>query len=350
MHDADSILVSFLRSTDESERERLLGELISTHAAPLIRRAMRRRLGLYVNQSGAGSSHPDSEDIYREIVKNLLQRLTDLHSRNGDDGISNFRQYVSRVAENTCHDYLRLKTPARYHLKDTLRKLLDRHREFKTWRDDQNAILCGFAEWGGRKAAADRLAQVKELAGKLDATILLNKNGRRPPLAALVAEMFKRAGQPVELDDLVEIVADFLGVIDHPQESLDQNTVLAERLTDLAVNAEARLEMRDELRRCWDEARRLPKNQFYAICLGYSNKREEDLLSLLLEAGAVTFAQFAEGLGLTEDQLTELWERMPMKDAAIAEWLNATPDQVSKWRFLGRKAIRSRIFGAGREK
>src|SRR5262249_52794366 len=217
MHDADSILVSFLRSTDESERERLLGELISTHAAPLIRRAMRRRLGLYVNQSGAGSSHPDSEDIYREIVKNLLQRLTDLHSRNRKDGIDNFRQYVSRVAENTCHNYLRLKTPARYHLKDTLRKLLDRHREFKTWRDDQNAILCGFAEWSGRKPAADRLAQVKELTDRLDATILPNKNGRWPPLAALVTEIFKRANQPIELSDLVEITADFFAALDNPQ-------------------------------------------------------------------------------------------------------------------------------------
>jgi hypothetical protein len=141
-----------------------------------------------------------------------------------------------------------------------------------------------------------------------------------------------------------------LGVIDHPQESLDQNTVLAESLAGHSADAEARLEMRDELRRLWDEARRLPKNQLYAICLGYSNKREEDLLSLLLEADAVTFAQFAEGLGLTEDQLTELWDRMPMKDAAIAEQFNATADQVSKWRFLGRKELRNRLFGSKREK
>src|SRR5262249_494335 len=124
MHDADSVLVSFLRSTDESERERLLVELISVYAAPLIRSIVRRRLGLRVNPSSAGSSHPEAEDIYREIVKNLLQRLTDLHSKGDQDRISNFRQYVARVAENTCHNYLRAKTPARYHLKDTLRKLL----------------------------------------------------------------------------------------------------------------------------------------------------------------------------------------------------------------------------------
>jgi DNA-directed RNA polymerase specialized sigma24 family protein len=326
---------------------------ISTHAAPIIRSVVWRRLGLYGHQSGAGAGHPDSEDVYREVVKNLLQRLTDLRSGNGNSGISNFRQYVSRVAENACHNHLRLKSPARYHLKETLRKHLDQRREFKTWKDDQNAILCGFAEWSGRKA--DRPAQVEELAGKIDATVLLNKtglnkNGRRPPLANLIAEIFKRAGQPVELDDLVEIVAGLLGVIDHPQESLDQNTVLAERLTNKTIDTEARLEMRDELRKFWNEARRLPKNQLYAICLGYSNRQEEDMLSLLLEAEAVTFAEFAEGLGLSEDQLTELWHRMPMKDAAIAERLNATPDQVSKWRFLGRKELRDRMFGSGKGK
>jgi DNA-directed RNA polymerase specialized sigma24 family protein len=355
MLDADSVLASFLRSTDESARERLLNDLISTHAAPIIRSMVWRRLGLNGHQAGAGPGHPDSEDVYREVVKNLLQRLTDLHSGNGNGGIGNFRQYVSRVAENTCHNYLRLKTPARYHLKEALRKLLGQRREFKIWKDDQNAILCGFTEWSGREAPPDRLEQVKEITSKLDAAILqnktgLNKNGRRPPLANLLAEIFKRAGQPIELDDLIEIVAGLLGVIDHPQESLDENSILAERLTNKTTSVEARLEMRDELRRFWNEARRLPKNQLYAICLGYSNRQEEDLLSLLLEAEAVKFAEFAEGLGLTEDQLIELWARMPMKDAVIAERLNATPDQVSKWRFLGRKELRDRMFRSGKEK
>lgn len=58
MLDADSVLASFLRSTDESERERLLDDLISTHAAPIIRSVVWRRLGLNWRRPGAGPGHP----------------------------------------------------------------------------------------------------------------------------------------------------------------------------------------------------------------------------------------------------------------------------------------------------
>jgi RNA polymerase sigma factor (sigma-70 family) len=343
MNDADSILVSFLRSTEKSERDSLLGELIAKHAAPIIWRTIRRRFGPSINQSGAGSVLPDRDDLYQEIVKNLLQRLTYLQSQRSQARISNFRQYVARVAENTCHNYLREKTPARYHLKDTLRNLLERRREFKTWRNDQNAILCGLAGWSEGEIDLSHVTAMEELIANFDVKNLKRKSRQSPLLVDLVMQVFKHAKRPIELDDLVEIVAHFLGVVDHPQMSLDQNHYIADLLPDSTTGAETRLEMRETLRQLWREVLRMPKHYLHTILLGYSNKNRVDLLSLFLETDSLTFAEFAAALEMTEDELSDLWFHLPLGTAEIADRFDTTSDQVSKWRYFAHQELKSRI-------
>ncbi len=352
MHDADSILVSFLRSTDEFEQKRLLDDLILVHAAPLIRQTIWRRLGWYLNQSGAGSPYPnapDAEDIYNEIITNLVQRLRNLQHHGEANPIGNFRQYVVRVAENCCHDRLRVKSQARYHLKDTLRNLLYRRREFKTWKGESNAIFCGFAAWNGRKptAAPNR---TEEIAAQLRAEIASYPAHRRIQLAGIVTQAFKLADQPLELDDLTEIVANLLEISDPPPESLDENELLAQSLPSAEVAADIRLEEREALRKFWNAVLELPEKQRLAFCLNFANQSGDDLLSMLIEAKVVTPVEFAQSLGLPEDQMWNLWDAMPMKNAAVAAHMGAKPEEVGKWLYLARKELRSRLFGAGREK
>ncbi|MBO0859670.1 MAG: sigma-70 family RNA polymerase sigma factor [Chloracidobacterium sp.] len=154
MRDVDAALVPFLHSTDESERDRLLGELILEHASPNIRKALRRRLDFYVGRSGSNPDNPEAEDLYHEAVKEILKRLRELQSDPNGKEIERFDEYVQRVTVNVCHDYLRSKAPRRYHLKSNLRYLLGSHKGFEIWKDGDNTILCGLAEWRRGKAAA----------------------------------------------------------------------------------------------------------------------------------------------------------------------------------------------------
>ncbi len=353
MHDADSILVSFLRSTDESERERLLDELILVHSAPLIRQTIWRRLGWYLKPSGGGSNSPDApdaEDMQNEIAANLIQRLREIQRRGDANPIGNFRQYAVRVAENCCHDHLRAKSRARYHLKDTLRNLLYRRREFKTWKGEGNSIFCGFAAWNGRKPTGRAPNQLEEIVARLRPEIASNPALRRARLAGIVTQVFKLSDQPIELDDLTEIIASLLDVNDPLPESLDQNLLLSQSLPSEEIGVDVRLEESETLREFWNATLRLPGNQRLAFCLNFSNPDGDDLLSMLLNAKVVTPAEFARSLELTEEQMWKLWDAMPMKNAAVAAHLGAKPEEVGKWLYFARKELRNHLSGAGRKK
>ncbi len=137
----DSMLKCVLDSKDEAERGRLLDELILAHSAPLIRKVLRQRLSLYIGHSGTNQNNPDAEDLYHEIIARLLQRLNDWIERPDDHPINNYRNLVITIAVNACNDYLRGKSPARARLKNSLRDLLLRHRDFKTWKGENRKQL-----------------------------------------------------------------------------------------------------------------------------------------------------------------------------------------------------------------
>jgi DNA-directed RNA polymerase specialized sigma24 family protein len=250
MHNVDTVLLPFLNSTDESESDRLLGELILAHASPIVREALRQHLGFYVSRSGTNPDNPDAEDLYLEAIKEIVQRLRELQSDPAGKEIKRFDQYVQRVAVNVCHNYLRSKAPRRYHLKSNLRYLLDSHREFKIWRGGNNAMLCGLAAWPEKKASAVSQLDDEQMERLLDRcnTSLSGGSLRDAQLDKVVAEIFKFVGGPMEFDALVEIVATLQGTKDQPVESLDYcepNQI--QQIADSASRVEERLAERERI-------------------------------------------------------------------------------------------------------
>src|SRR5205085_1795874 len=79
----DSVLLPFLRSTDEAEREQLLSDLILFEVAPLVRNTLRQRLGFYVSQLGANPQNHDAEDLYHDVMAKLIGLLNDPQLRTG---------------------------------------------------------------------------------------------------------------------------------------------------------------------------------------------------------------------------------------------------------------------------
>src|ERR1043166_569264 len=162
----DNVLVPYLTADDARASNHHLEELLSIRASPIIRKALRGRLGLYVSAHGVNGSNQDAEDLYQEAMARVVQVLNQLQSSSGIE-IENFDLYVSRIASNTCTDFLRAKSPARTRLKEGLRHLLKRHKELVSWdRDDE--ILCGFAPWRntGKISFSDQTAQ--EIETKLE--------------------------------------------------------------------------------------------------------------------------------------------------------------------------------------
>ena len=152
----DNVLVPYLTACDEQERQQHLDELVTIRAAPVIRQVLRRRLAFYVSAQGVNGNNQDAEDLYQESMTRVVQVLHQLYSGSGIE-IDKFDLYVSRIASNTCTDFLRAKSPARTRLKDGLRHLLKRHKDLVSWEHDGD-MLCGFAFWRntGKTAFSDQ--------------------------------------------------------------------------------------------------------------------------------------------------------------------------------------------------
>jgi len=151
----------------------------------------------------------------------------------------------------------------------------------------------------------------------------------------MVAEIFNRVGGPVELDALVNLLALLLDVKDQPSVSLDAEDAgyWEQHLADRSFRPGSQLEARETLRRLWNAVRQLPPAQRDTFCLGFEDEEGTHLFSLLIDAELVTPGQLAQELGRSLEQQTLLWRQMPMGNAAIADALGATRQQVIKWRF-----------------
>jgi len=336
----DNVLAPYLLATDDRERRQQLDELLTLRAAPLIRSVLLRRLGFYVSASGANENNQDAEDLYQEAMTRLVTGLNQLQS-SADSDIENFELYVSRIAANTCTDFLRAKSPARTRLKYRLRDLLKRHKDFSSW-DYDGEQLCGFADWRNRGKAAFAGEFFSDLKTELDSFESLHfadENVRVAPVSRIVSEIFHWIGGPVELDLLVRMIAYLLDVKDQQTDALGDPD--AERRDGYfpaqAPSGELHLEANELLARLWRAVIQLSAEQRDAFAFGFEDQAGQDLFTLLLAAEIASWDELAHGMGRPVQELVRLRLRMPMDSGCVADELKASRQNVHKWRF---RAIR----------
>ncbi len=157
----DQLLLAYVQAANESERQQKLDELLIVYASPVIRHTLRYKLGFHVNQFGVNPYNPDAEDLYHEIIANVIELLTALPASPRTE-IEDFEKYVGRIAINACLDYIRSRSPARTRLKYSLREILNRKSEFALWKSEEE-FLCGLKAWPEerRQISSQRLAEIE---------------------------------------------------------------------------------------------------------------------------------------------------------------------------------------------
>lgn len=326
----NNLLVPLLNAVDEQERQQRVHDLLTIHVAPIIRQALRRRLGLYVSAQGVSKTDRDAEDLYQEALTRIIEVL------HGDrrvlTKIENFESYVGRVAANIGNDFLRSKHPNRARLKNALRDLLRRHGDLVSWRY-QNESLCGFALW--RNTGTEAIS-VDDVETKLTAFLAERfecEDVRVVPLSRIVTELFHWIGGPVQFDVLVRMVAYVRDIKEQQIESLDDVAAEFEiNSRTSARSAQSDLEAYELLGRLWHFVKQLPPTQRDAFTLRFHDDTGLDLLTVWLAAGTVDWKDLAEAMGRTEEDLGRLWKLMPMSGAAAASELRTSLNNVYKWR------------------
>jgi RNA polymerase sigma factor (sigma-70 family) len=115
------------------------------------------------------------------------------------------------------------------------------------------------------------------------------------------------------------------------------------RLTDPAPTAVSVLERRSDLFRLWGEILQLPARQAAALILNLRDEQRRNAVVLLPLTGVATIREIARTVGMSAEGFAQIWNRLPLEDAAIAELLGVTRQQVINLRKSARERLARRM-------
>ena len=330
----DALLEPLLLETSDEKADELLLQLINVHAEPVIKGVIRFKLRL------SSSQRAESDDIYQEVILQLLAQLQKFRKLPDGYPIADVRGMAAVIAHRTCARWLRRQFPERHALKNRLHYLLTRQRGLALWQNAEGQLVAGFAAWQDQKLPVQRMTDNEALSSHVRPP----KSGKE--LADTVAAIFNHVRGPIEFDELLTIAASLLGVSDQPIESLAEDEDAVASVADVAEPDPAwRIEKRMFLQRLWEELQELPRNQRAALLLNLKETSGFGCITLFPATGIATLRQLANTLEISAESFAELWNELPWEDAKIAEWLGLTRQQVINARKSGRERLTRRLKG-----
>ncbi len=334
--EADGLLHQWFREQDKHRARTILDALMRQHAEPLIRRIVGFKLESPRDSSDRGTQRADVEDVCSTAIYNLLARLQRVKSGEGDSTVRNFSGYAAVTAYNACNEYFRARKPAWVRLSMKIRYLATHASTLGLWQTAEGQEVCGLARNRGR--AADR--DIVHLAEACK-SLWQHQDPQRLSLSELIETILKAARGPLVLEDLVDLAAEWSGVKETWAQSLDEDR--SERtnrweLADGQPPAELRLRVRQYIGRLWKEICELPLEHRKALLLNLEDSAGGDI-QLFEALGIAGIRQIAETLEMEPLLFAELWNKLPLDDAAIAQQLGLSRQDVANRRSSARKRL-----------
>ncbi|OFW08072.1 MAG: hypothetical protein A3H96_22005 [Acidobacteria bacterium RIFCSPLOWO2_02_FULL_67_36] len=334
----DPLLLPFVQATATEQSQDLLERVLCGTADPIIEKILAHKSRVLPPYQ-----RRDLEDMRAEARLRLVSRLRALQKAPHTNPIDKFCSYVAVTTCSVFYDYLRRQHPAWWRLKNQIHYLLSIHRDtFALWEDDQQMWRCGTAAWRGQPmhaAANARLQQVRDDPAAFRQDLLRHQATPPRPTCSLLSAIFEWVRGPIELDRLITTAAALLGVTDDPRRFDAHDDGLGE--PDTMSDAANEVEQRQNLSAAWAEIRGLPRRQRVALLLSLSE------IHVFPVEGIVSIRQVARELDIPDEELAELWNRLPLEDMEIARYLGLTRQQVINLRKaahdrLGRRMRKSR--------
>ncbi len=213
-------------------------------AEPIVREIVRVRLRPHDEPT-----HQDTADLSGEILLHLAERL------NEGEAIRDWPNYVAVAAYRGCYEYFRRKFPKRYALKHRLRYVLSHHPHFRLRQTKRDEWHVSLASWPLAPAALDpqartRLRQLREDPQRVAAELFPRGEATAVKLETLLSQLLDWLQQPLELDQLVTVVAEWCNLHDQPAASRQH---AAETLLEGQSNQAQQFDQRRYLSDLWRE-------------------------------------------------------------------------------------------------
>jgi len=351
---SDPLLIPFLQASNEDEVDRLLGQLLTETAQPIVSGIVRAYIAGSSYYSESNQVSEDIQNLIADATLQILKRLRQIRLKPEMGTIGSFKGYVSVTAYNTCHRHLRLKYPQRARLKHKIRYILTHKKGFCLWKDEQENWLGGITEWLEHRkppVSKGRINLLRNDPHALEnAGLSPEKVDNTDPIEVLTA-IFNWANGPIEIDDLVSLTAELCKIKDYTPQSeseTDLSSVPDSRPHDSLSDATSKAEQRLYLERLWKEICQLPLEQRSALLLNLRDPQESSMITLLSDIGIATVREVASVLTLPLEGFAGLWNDLPLDDSTIAQHLQVTRQQVINFRVSARRRLSRRMRGLGR--
>lgn len=338
MAEIDPLLEPLLLPLGQEQVDETLAQLIAGHAEPVIKAIIRYRLHL---------GQTDADDLYQEVIVQLLERLWQFRQQPKINPISDLRGLTAMIAYRTGARFRQRQFPERHAFKNRLSYLLTRQRGFALWQSESKKMIAGFAGWQGRKRLAteeqlDRLSEDEALLFRIRSL----QTGKQADWGGALSAVFDSLGSPVEFEKLTGFLAALLQIEDRPLASTDQIGAIGEPKA-LAEQHDSswQTEKRIFLERLWEEVCQLPRNQRVALLLNLRDREGRGRLMLFPVLGIAKIEQLAEAMEISVETLAEMWPELPLEDARIAELVQLTRQQVINARKSARERLSRRLRG-----
>lgn len=314
---------------DESKSERVLLELLEKTVKPIVKRIVNLKVRDYPDEQ---------EEVANEVILQLIAFLQSSDFNQKVHSIKDFEAYAATAAYHACNRFISRQHPNRRWLKNGLRYLLCQRAEFALWQTVKTKWLGGFSAWRGQAAGVinGELRDNPKLFRRRSLTPNLTQSG---VTLILLRDLLEWSKSPLELEVIVNVLADAQGITDQIVELDDERSIPAKTLYAPHADVENELTNRFYLRRLWKEIQALPAFQRKALLLNLRDENGESIMDLFVLTKTTTFEEIAAVLGLPIDEFAALWNALPIDDLQISRMLSLTRQQIINLR----KAARDRL-------
>jgi len=255
-------------------------------------------IGYYRRRSLVGVD--DAEEIASRVRVRLLLKLRRLRDAADEPPIASFTGYVAGLAYNTVHDLFRERHPERAQLTKQLREVISASSRV-TMERSADGLTCRLVESEHRSAVLAPDARIHA-----------------------VERLLHDAGGAMRFHDIVNALDRGSSTISPPA---------------AAPEISIRIEQRSALESLWQEIRRLRPLQRAALMLNLRDDNGGNAVALFLLVGIATFDEVADTIGVSRDDLTVLWNDLPLDDLKIAARLGITRQNVINLRQAARQRL-----------
>src|SRR5262249_4806896 len=131
-------------------------------------------------------------------------------------------------------------------------------------------------------------------------------------LVTVLTRVFETSRGQIEIDALVEIVAQVWHIPPDPVKALDD--VDLDGIPAPWHDTESAIDQQRFAKRLWEEIRILPRRQRVALLLNLRDGRGNSALALFPITGVAAFSDVARVLELSQQELAEAWPGLPLED------------------------------------